>query len=221
MTVDQVMAELKSLGNEQVFKINAKNGAGDNQFGVKLGDLRTLAKKIKTDRALADQLWTTGNLDARFLAILILKPKDVSAGELDKMVRSVDYGHLADWLTNYVVKNHSEKENLRLKWMADNHPTAGRAGWSLTTERVAKNPEGIDIGALLDRIEREMKDAPELARWTMNFCLIEIGIHHPAHRDRAIAIGEKLGAYRDYPTPKGCTSPFAPIAITELVRRQG
>lgn len=27
MTVDQVMAELKSLGNEQVFKINAKNGA--------------------------------------------------------------------------------------------------------------------------------------------------------------------------------------------------
>ena len=34
-------------------------------------------------------------------------------------------------------------------------------------------------------------------------------------------IGEKLGIYRDYPVSKGCTSPFAPIWINEMVRRQG
>ena len=37
---------------------------------------------------------------------------------------------------------------------------------------------------------------------------------------RALAIGEKLGIYRDYPVSKGCTSPFAPIWINEMVRRQ-
>ena len=51
--------------------------------------------------------------------------------------------------------------------------------------------------------------------------IAEIGIHFPQHLERAIAIGEKLGAFRDYPTPKGCTSPFAPIWIAEMVRRQG
>jgi 3-methyladenine DNA glycosylase AlkD len=58
-------------------------------------------------------------------------------------------------------------------------------------------------------------------QWTMNACLAEIGIHFPEHRKRAIAIGEKLGAYRDYPVSKGCTSPFAPIWINEMVRRRG
>jgi 3-methyladenine DNA glycosylase AlkD len=54
----------------------------------------------------------------------------------------------------------------------------------------------------------------------MNSCLASIGIHHAAHRERALAIGEKLGVYRDYPTPKGCTSPLAPLWIAEMVRRQ-
>lgn len=221
MTLDQVMQELKALGNEKVRAMNEKNGAGQNQFGAKLGDIRAIAKKIKTDPNLAQELWKTGNLEARFLATLITKPDSLSASDLDKMVRSVDYGHLADWLVSYVVKQHPDKENLREKWMNDNHPSAARAGWSLTTERVVKNPEGLELDALLDRIENEMENAPELARWTMNFCLGEIGIHSPQHRQRAIGIGEKIGAYRDYPVSKGCVSPFVPIWVNEIVARKG
>ena len=62
--------------------------------------------------------------------------------------------------------------------------------------------------------------APPQAQWTMNTCLATIGIHHEEHRERALAIGEALGIYRDYPTSKGCTSPFAPIWINEMVSRQ-
>ena len=219
MTLNAVMAELESLGDEKVRKHNLKFGASENQYGVKMGDIRKIAKTIKTDHEFAAQLWKTGNLEARFLATLILKPKQLSAEELDALVRDVDYGHLADWLNSYVVKKHPEKEELRQKWMADEHPSAARSGWSLTTSRVVKDPDGLDIGALLDRIENEMGEAPELAKWTMNFCLAEIGINFPEHRERAIAIGEKIGAYRDYPVSKGCTSPFAPIWISELVAR--
>jgi 3-methyladenine DNA glycosylase AlkD len=75
--------------------------------------------------------------------------------------------------------------------------------------------------ALLDRIEKEMASAPLEVQWTMNMCLAEIGIHNPKHRKRALAMGEKLGIYRDYPCSKGCTSPFAPIWINEMVKRQG
>jgi 3-methyladenine DNA glycosylase AlkD len=105
--------------------------------------------------------------------------------------------------------------------MAAEDPMAARAGWSLTAERVAKAPEGLDLPRLLDRIESEMGTACSEAQWTMNYCLAEIGINFPKHRKRALAIGEKLGVYRDSPTSKGCTSPFAPIWINELVKRQG
>ena len=62
---------------------------------------------------------------------------------------------------------------------------------------------------------------PPEVQWPMNITLAAIGIHAPALRKRAIAIGEKLGVYRDYPVSKGCTSPFAPIWIGEMVRRKG
>ena len=99
-------------------------------------------------------------------------------------------------------------------------PWAARAGWSLTAGRVAREPGGLDQSGLLDRLEAEMPGAQPAAQWTMNNTLAGIGINTPELRDRAVEIGERLGIYRDYPVPKGCTSPFAPIWITEIVRRQ-
>jgi 3-methyladenine DNA glycosylase AlkD len=221
MTLGEVMDQLQSLGHEKVRQVNGRNGAGENQFGVKLGDLRTLAKKIKVNPELATELWATGNLDAMLLATLLMDPKRLSPEELDEMVRSMNNSQLADWLNSYVVKAHPHKESLREKWMESSDPMAARAGWSLTADRMAKNPEGLDVNALLSRIENEMGNAPAHAQWTMNTCLAMIGIHHPQHRERAVGIGERLGVFRDYPVSKGCTSPFAPIWIAEMVRRQG
>lgn len=220
MTVDEILGELKALGDPKVRDLNVRNGAGDNQFGVKLGDLRVIAKRIKVNPELASELWKTGNADAMLLAILLMKPKAIPANEIDEMVRSADYTQLAEWLTSYVVKLHPQKEELRQKWMASDNVMAARAGWSLTAERAIKSPEGLDPVALLDRLEKEMGTAAPLQQWTMNYCLAEIGINFPEHRERAVAIGEKLGVYRDYPTSKGCISPFAPIWITEMSKRK-
>jgi 3-methyladenine DNA glycosylase AlkD len=221
MTLKEALAQLEALGNEKVRTQNRRNGAGDNQFGVKLGDIRKIAAKIKTDQALAMELWMTGNLDAQLLAILIMKPEDLTADELDRLVRSVGATNAADWLSAYIVRKHPEKEALRQRWMNDDNPWTARAAWDLTAERIGKAPEGLDLKALLDRIEREMAAAAPEAQWTMNNSLAGIGIHFAEHRKRALAIGESLGIYRDYPVPKGCTSPFAPIWIEEMVRRKG
>src|SRR5262245_1610216 len=226
MTLKEALSELESLGNAGVRAQNAKSGAwgpgaGDNQFGVKHGDIRALAKQIKADHTLAMSLWETGNIDAQYLAILLIKPQDLSAKEIDRMVRSVTFAWVADWLNNYVVKQHPDKETLRQKWMGADDRWAARAGWSLTAARVVKSPEGLDPPALLDRIESEMGNADPVVQWTMNSTLAEIGIHVPQLRKRAIAIGETLGIYRDYPVSKGCTSPFAPIWINAVVSRQG
>ena len=186
-----------------------------------MGDIRALAKEIKANHDLGMELWATGNVDAQFLAILLMKPKSLSAEELDGLVRSASFIHVADWLRRYVVKKHLDNDSLREEWMVDDDPMAARAGWGQTAERIANSPDGLDLKALLDRIESEMADADPVPQWTMNCCLAEIGIHFPKHRKRALKIGEKLGVLRDYPTSKGCTSPFAPIWINEMVKRQG
>lgn len=221
MNLKATLKKLEALGNEKMRRQNINHGATGDQYGVRRGEVRKVAKEIKTNHDLALELWETGNIDARFLAILIMVPKKLSSAELDRLVRSLTFVEVADWLSNYVVKKHPDKETLRLEWMTTEHPMAARAGWALTAERVSKNPDGLDLPALLKRIEAEMASAPSETQWTMNICLVEIGIHIPNHRKRALAIGEKLGIYGDLPVPKGCTSPFAPIWINEMVSRQG
>ena len=220
MTLQEAMAELERHGDAKTRAFNMKRGAPENQFGVKMGDVRNIAKAIRTDHELGLQLWQTGNLDAQLLAVLVLRPKLLSEDDLEQMVTSVTCAQLADWLNSYVVKQHPNKEALRQRWMHSDHPWLARAGWSLTTERVSKGPDGLDLTALLDRIEGEMGGAPEPTQWTMNFCLATIGIGFAEHRPRALDIGERLGVYRDFPCSKGCVSPFAPIWINEMVSRQ-
>lgn len=220
MTVEEILTRLESLGNEKMRQHNTKYGAHDNQFGVKMGDIRTLSQKIKTDHELALALWETGNIEARFLATLIIVPKRLSAVDLEIMVRSERFAQVIDWLYNYVIKEHAEKEQLRQQWLESDDIMCARLGWSLTSGRIARSPEGLDMPAILDRIESEMPGSPPEVQWTMNSALAQIGINLPAYRNRAIAIGERLGIYRDYPVSKGCTSPFAPIWINEMVRRK-
>jgi len=216
-TVAEVMAELAALEDPRARAVNEKHG---DDHGVNLGKLRALATRLKTQQELARRLWATDDTAAKLLAMLICRPKAFERAELDVMVRNARTPKVHDWLVNYVVKKNPHAEELRLAWYADPDPVVASAGWALTTERVAKKPEGLDLAGLLDVIEAELTAAPDRLQWAMNHCLAQIGIEHAEHRARAIAIGERLGVLKDYPTPPNCTSPFAPVWITEMVRRQ-
>ena len=65
MNLKESLSTLESLGNEKTRTQNIKRGGHDNQFGVKLGDIRKIAKKIKTNHNLALELWKTENTEAR------------------------------------------------------------------------------------------------------------------------------------------------------------
>lgn len=216
-TVAEVMAELAELEDPRTRAVNERHG---DDHGVNLGKLRALAKRLKTQQELARGLWDTQDTAARLLALLICRPKAFERDELDAMLREARTPKVHDWLVNYVVKKNPHSEELRSAWSADPDPVVAGAGWALTTERVAKEPEGLDLPALLDAIEADMKDAPDRLQWAMNHCLAQIGIEHAEHRARAVAIGERLEVLKDYPTPPGCTSPYAPAWIEEMVRRR-
>ncbi|MEV6225626.1 DNA alkylation repair protein [Nocardia fluminea] len=211
------MAELAALDDPKMRAVNEKHG---DDHGVNLTQLRALAKRLKTQPVLARQLWDTDDTAAKLLALLICRPKTFERDELDAMIRRARTPKVHDWLVNYVVKKNPHVEELRVAWFDDADPVVASAGWALTTERVANKPEGLDLTALLDLIEAHMKSAPDRLQWAMNHCLAQIGIDHPDYRSRALGIGERLQVLKDYPTPPGCTSPFAPVWITEIVRRQ-
>ncbi|OUM44961.1 DNA alkylation repair protein [Arthrobacter sedimenti] len=216
-TVEQLVAELAALEDPRMRAVNEKHG---DDHGVNLSAVRALARRLKTQQELARDLWATGETPARLLSLLVCRPKDFGHDELDTMLREARVPKVHDWLVNYVVKKSPHAEQLRVEWRADPDPVVASAGWALTSERVVKNPEGLDLDGLLDEIEAEMRDAPDRLQWAMNQTLAQIGIEHADHRERALAIGERLEVLKDYPTPPNCTSPFAPLWIREMVSRR-
>lgn len=229
MTVKDILAKLESMGDEARQKHNARVGPdgaappGD-QFGVKLGDIRAMAKKLKGDRSLALGLWETGNLEAQLLATQWMKPASLTEKKLDALTRSTSCAQAAEWLNAYVVALHPARESLREKWMSprEKDPWAARAGWHFTASAVnkaGKDAAAMDVPALLDRIEKEMPRAKPEVQWTMNNTLIAIGVRHVDLRERAIAIGERIGLYKDWPMSKGCIIPYVPVAVPAMARR--
>lgn len=216
-TVAEIQSVLASMENSRMREINEKHG---DDFGVNLTKLRGLAKDLKSNQELAEQLWETGHTASRLVAILICKPRQFSLEELERWVRQAQRPKVQGWFLSYVVKKNKHLEELRQLLMKETDPIVASAGWELTAHQVIKAPEHLELNELLDAIELQMKSAPERLQWAMNNTLAQIGIQHAELRERALGIGEKLQVLADYPTPPGCTSPFAPIWITEMVKRQ-
>lgn len=217
VTVPELLTELAVLEDPRMRAVNERRG---DDHGVNLSKLRAIAKRLRTQQDLAVQLWQTGDTAARLLALLVSRPRAFARDELDTMLREARAPKVHDWLVSYVVRRSPHAEDLRVAWLADPDPVVASAGWDLTADRVVKRPEGLDLAGLLDVVEAQMKDAPDRLQWAMNTCLAQIGIEHPEHRARALAIGERLRVLEDYPTPPNCTSPYAPTWIAEMVRRQ-
>jgi 3-methyladenine DNA glycosylase AlkD len=151
------------------------------------------------------------------LATLLMRPKNLSRSDVEKTIESYKYFQFV----GNVVKAVSFKDKLRTKWSARRDEYTGRAGWGLQTEHVKKgNASNEELMSLLDTIESRMKGAPYRMQETMNFCLGEIGIRHADLRKRCIQTGEKLGVFKDYPTPKGCISPYVPEWIAAVVGKK-
>lgn len=218
---DAVYAQLEALGSEKVRAIYARQGAGENTFGVKRGDLRRLAKEIKRDHALAMRLWETGNTDCRMLATMIMDPAALSESELEAMLTPLTYYALVDDLVDNVIARSPHAEALRLRWMPSSEELVGRAGWALLIERISEGrTEDLDIPALLAVIEAEVVSAPVRKHEKMTQAQVEIALRLPEYRETCIALGERLGRFDQRPVSKGCTPFYAPDWIAAVLARK-
>ena len=97
MKKTEVMSTLKGLGNPRHKATFERHGVFGDAFGVSYADLYKLVKKIGTDQKLADQLWASGNHDARVLAAFIADPAAMKAADLDTWAKTVN--QIAGWIS--------------------------------------------------------------------------------------------------------------------------
>lgn len=221
-TLSETMAELEGFGSPNIRKIWLNHGFGENTFGVKFSDMKPLAKRIKTDHALALQLWETGNHDARILAAMIADPKQAAPEMLDGWARSLTNHGLCDEVSRLASKSPHARA-LGEKWSQDPGEWVSATGWSLLGQLALGDKSLPDsfFEPYIAQIEREIHGKPNRTRYAMNSALIAFGTRSANLEAQALAAAKAVGeVYVDHGLT-GCETPDARAYIQKAVEKKG
>jgi 3-methyladenine DNA glycosylase AlkD len=222
MKLKDVMASLKAKGSESTKRVLLKHGAKEPFFGVKVGDMKPIAKTIKGDQALALELFATGNGDAQYLAGMVADGRRMSARELQSWADGAAWDMISGTTVPWVASEHPEGFALAVKWTASKNDQVARAGWNTLGALAATRPDDelpiAEFGKLLDRIAKEMPKAGDGARYSMNSFIIAVGTYVAPLADQAVATARKIGQVEVDMGDTACKVPDAEAYIIKSRR---
>lgn len=220
MTTTAIMQELKELGSEQTKKTFVRHGASEPLYGVKVGDLKKLQKRIGKNYDLALELYNTGNSDAMYLAGLIADEDKMTKNDLENWAEKASWYMISEYTVAWVAAESKFGYELALTWIDSPKENIASSGWSTLASLVCITPDAaLDIDALstlLDRVEETIHHAPNRVRYTMNSFVIAAGTAVPALTGRAKAVAEKIGLVQVDMGGTACAVPSAGESILKV-----
>lgn len=221
MTTEQVMKELAKKGSESIKKIFLNHGAKEPLFGVKIGDLKVIQKKVKKDHELAMNLYNTGNYDAMYLAGLIADESKMSKKDIEQWAEKATSDGISQYTVAWVAAESNYGWELGMKWIDSSKEKIAAAGWNTLAGVIAMKPDNeLDIAAikkLLQRIIREIHSAPNQVRYTMNGFVIGVGSYIKELTKEAIETAKKVG---DVYVDMGATACKVPAAADYIKKME-
>jgi 3-methyladenine DNA glycosylase AlkD len=221
MNLNSALRELKRRGTAQNRKVYRRHGVGENMYGVSFADLRGLAKQIKTDQALAVQLWATGNHDAQVLATLIADPDQFDAKLLDAWAKDLSNYTITDEFVGLVART-TYRQKKADKWRTAQGEWIGRAGWHLIGQLAlheAALPDSY-FEERLHEIATSLHTRKNRVREAMNNALIAIGIRNAYLQDKALGAARTIGTVEVDQGETNCRTPDATAYILKTVARK-
>lgn len=217
-SLNDVMTELERLGSEQTRKTFARHGAPlDRMYGVKVGDLKKIVKKIKGNQALAMELYATGNSDAMYLAGLVADGSIMTKKQLDAWVKQATWQMISEYTVPWVASENSAAAGIAMKWINSKTPKIAASGWATYAALVSMRPDDelnlAEIESLLETVVQKIHQAPDRVAYTMNNFVISIGCYVKPLLAAAKKAAMKIG---DVQVDMGNTSCKVPIASESI-----
>lgn len=216
------MKSLKAKGSEQTRKTYARQqGAqGDLIYGVKVSDMKVIAKTIKGDQGLAFELYETGHHEAMYLAGMVADGHIMTKKQLEAWAKGAVWQWISEYTVPWVASESEHGRALALKWMNSRTEHIAAAGWNTYSGIMATtDDEDLDlkeIKALLKRVEAEIGGAKNRVRYTMNGFVIGVGGSVTPLAKQAEATAKKIGKVEVDMGGTACKVPLATDYIAKL-----
>lgn len=197
MDFETVMLELKALGNERMKKIYLSNGAQEPLLGVATGAMKPIAKSIKMDQALADELYATGNYDAMYFAGIIADPKNMLVEDFERWMETAYFYMISDYVVAVTLSESDLAQEIADKWIASGEELKMSAGWScycwLLGNRKDEEISESKISNMLATVKNTIQNSPERTKSAMNNFLSTVGISYLPLHEEAMKISAEIG----------------------------
>ena len=212
-TLSKVLAALKKKGTEQTRKTFARHGAPGDMYGVKVADLKVIAKQIKGNQQLACQLYDSNNPDAQYLAGMVANGSQMSTKQLQSWAKNASWSMVAEYSVPGVACENRAARSLAIKWIKSKQESIASSGWSTYAGLVAIMPDEeldtTEIKSLLDRIAKNIDTAPNRVRYTMNGFVIAVGSYVKPLLKQAKATAKAIGTVSVDVGDTACKVPLA------------
>ncbi|RKP46269.1 DNA alkylation repair protein [Cohnella endophytica] len=197
MDLEMVMQELEALGKERTKKIYGSNGAREPLFGVATGEMKPIAKKIKIDQSLAEQLYATGNYDAMYFAGIIADPKAMTEADFERWIDSAYFYMLSDFVVAVTLAETDIAQEVADKWIASGEELRMSAGWSCYCWLLGNRPDGefaeSKLTRLLELAKNTIHEAPERTKYAMNQFIYTVGVSYVPLHEHAVETAKAVG----------------------------
>ncbi len=214
------MQQLASLGSETIKNTFLKHGAKEPFFGVKVGDLKVIQKKIKKNHTLAMELYDTGNSDAMYLAGLIADENVVSKADLQRWAEQAYWYMISEHTVASVAAESKYGFELAKEWIQSDIETIATTGWATLSNLASIKPDSeLDLDYLnqqLDFVQQNIHNSPNRVRYTMNGFVIAMGGFVPSLTDKAKAVAKAIGKVDVYMGQTSCKVPVALPYIEQM-----
>lgn len=221
MTRAEIMQELEGYGNESTKKNFLKHGAKEPFFGVKVGDLKKIVKKVKKNHQLALELYETGNSDAMYLAGLIADEKQMTKADLNKWVQAAYWYMLSEYTVAWVAAESDFGYEVGLEWIESKDEKVAAAGWAtLACLTALTKDEDLDISAyskLLERAAEEVHLQANRVSFTMNGFVIAVGSNIACLTQKAKTLATQIGKVKVNMGETSCKVPVAEVYIQKVI----
>lgn len=219
MRLDEAMHELESRGSDQTRRTYLRHGASEPLFGVRIGDLRPMARHIGTDHDLARQLWASGNVDARLLACMVADTARASEIELDAWLADIETYFLVDVFVAELASRRQGRRERAERWIASARDRTAQAGWDLMNVVALQDQDVADdyFLAWLDVIAERISSYGNWTRRAASNVITSIGLRTDSLEAAARRAAERMGHVDFDPGQTSCVMPD-PIAYLERTK---
>ena len=195
MQFDDVLARMKALSDPASLAGMARFGIkADNALGLRIPQIRALAKEIGRDHALAQALWQSAIHDARLLAPMIEEPAAVTLAQMDAWAGDFNSWDVCDQCCANLFWRLDAAWEKAVAWTDSEPEYLKRAGFALMASLAWKHKQAPNESflELLPVIEAKSDDNRNFVKKAVNWALRQIGKRNRALNEAAVACAERI-----------------------------